>query len=45
MKHMPIIGKFWYYYMGDGIERLQERRNAKDEEAFNEGFDIDLGDI
>lgn len=26
LKEMPLIGRFWYYWMGDGLESLEERR-------------------
>lgn len=48
MKHMPLMGKMWYYYMGDGIERLQQRREKEKAEEFKEMFDLgdlDLGDL
>ena len=34
MKHMPLFGKMWYYYMGDGIERLHQRRQQEKELKF-----------
>lgn len=40
IKNMPMIGKFWYYYMGDGIENLQKRREQKRSARFRESFDV-----
>jgi hypothetical protein len=35
MKHMPVVGRFWYYWMGDGIQRMHDRRESKANDEFN----------
>lgn len=42
IKHMPLFGKLWYYYMGDGIERMQQRREQSRNADINLDLDFDL---
>lgn len=40
LKYMPVAGKFWYYWFGDGIERMNKRREQKQQESFRESFNL-----
>lgn len=42
LKHMPLFGKMWYYYMGDGLKRLQKRRETSQSSGFTESLDMNL---
>lgn len=38
LKHMPIAGRFWYYWVGDGVERMNQRREENRMKSFKESY-------
>jgi hypothetical protein len=29
VKHLPLVGRIWYYWMGDGVDKLTQRRERE----------------
>ena len=44
IKHTPVFGKMWYYWMGDGVEKMMERKERNENKEFFGTADDDFWD-